>query len=204
MKGEGDSLRVSKFKKGEKLMGIMTRFVKLCKADMHGVMDRLEDKELLLKQYVREMEESIGSQETELEKMAGERDRAKREYEARAEEMERTEQDLAVAIEKDKDDIARFLIKKLKPMTRHRDELARHMEALDSDITGLTDRIQERRRRFEELKLRAGEFFRKREATKLDTELRGITAMGLLPEQISEEEVDIELIRRKDALLGGV
>ena len=34
-------------------MGIMTRFMRLCKADMHGVIDRLEDKGLLLKQYLR-------------------------------------------------------------------------------------------------------------------------------------------------------
>ena len=32
-------------------MGIMTRIMRLCKADLHGVMDQLEDKELLLKQY---------------------------------------------------------------------------------------------------------------------------------------------------------
>ncbi len=185
-------------------MGIMTRFVKLCKADMHGVMDKLEDKELLLRQYVREMEEAIGYQETEREKMAAERERTKREYEARSAEMERTEQDLAMAIEKNKDDIARFLIKKLKPMTRHRDELARHLETLDSDMAGLTERIQERRRQFEELKLRAGEFFRNRETKKLEIELRGITAMGLLPEEIPEEEVEIELIRRREALQGGV
>ena len=184
-------------------MGIMTRFVKLCKADMHGVMDKLEDRELLLRQYIREMEESIGHQETELEKMAADRERTKREYEARSEEMERTEQDLAVAIEKNKDDIARFLIKKLKPMTRHRDELVRHLESLDSDIEGLTDRIQERRRQFEELKLRASEYLRKRETNRLETELREVAAVGLLPEAISEEEVEIELIRRKEALLGG-
>ena len=41
-------------------MGIMTRMLRLCKADVHGVMDQLEDKGLLLKQYLREMETSLG------------------------------------------------------------------------------------------------------------------------------------------------
>ena len=33
-------------------MSIMTRFVRIFKADIHGVMDQLEDKGLLLKQYL--------------------------------------------------------------------------------------------------------------------------------------------------------
>ena len=32
-------------------MGIFSRMVKLCTADLHGVMDQLEDKGLLLKQH---------------------------------------------------------------------------------------------------------------------------------------------------------
>ena len=47
-------------------MGIMTRMLRLCKADVHGVMDQLEDKGLLLKQYLREMETSLGHKEQQV------------------------------------------------------------------------------------------------------------------------------------------
>ena len=47
-------------------MGIMTRMLRLCKADVHGVMDQLEDKGLLLKQYLREMETSLGHKEQQI------------------------------------------------------------------------------------------------------------------------------------------
>ena len=40
-------------------MGVMTRIFRLFKADLHGVMDQVEDKTLLLKQCVREMEGSL-------------------------------------------------------------------------------------------------------------------------------------------------
>ena len=40
-------------------MGIMTRIMRVWRADLHGVMDQLEDKGLLLKQYLREMEDSL-------------------------------------------------------------------------------------------------------------------------------------------------
>ena len=40
-------------------MGLFSRITRLCRSDLHGVMDQLEDKNLLLKQYLREMEEAL-------------------------------------------------------------------------------------------------------------------------------------------------
>ena len=42
-------------------MNVFTRITRIFRADIHGVMDRLEDRELLLKQYLREMDESLHS-----------------------------------------------------------------------------------------------------------------------------------------------
>ena len=47
-------------------MGIASRIVKIFKADIHGVMDQLEDPGLLLKQYLREMEEALNQKEAKL------------------------------------------------------------------------------------------------------------------------------------------
>ena len=40
-------------------MGILSRFFRICKSDIHGVMDLLEDRELLLKQHIRDMETAL-------------------------------------------------------------------------------------------------------------------------------------------------
>ena len=40
-------------------MSILTRMIRLCKADIHGVMDEMENKELMLKQHLRDMEEAL-------------------------------------------------------------------------------------------------------------------------------------------------
>ena len=102
-------------------MAIITRFMRLCRADIHGVMDDLEDKELVLKQHLRDMEEEVNQKEARLNKMMTSRDHAQREYEKFTRETEKTDQDIAVAIEKEKDDIARVLIKKNKPIANHRE-----------------------------------------------------------------------------------
>ena len=47
-------------------MSIATRFVRLWKADLHGVMESIEDKGLLLKQCLREMQDEVENREAAL------------------------------------------------------------------------------------------------------------------------------------------
>ena len=73
-------------------MGIMTRFTRLCKADLHGVLDQLEDKGLLLKQSLRDMESEIGRKETKLGQMTTERDHTHRDSDIRKKEKGKLQQ----------------------------------------------------------------------------------------------------------------
>ena len=62
-------------------MGIMARVIRLCKADLHGVMDQLEDKDLLLKQHLREMQAAMAGRQARIDQLEealrnGQRDRA--------------------------------------------------------------------------------------------------------------------------------
>ena len=97
-------------------MEITTRLVRIFKADIHGVMDQLEDKRLLLKQYLRDMEDALSEKETCLRKVTAARTLAQQESENYGLKMEKLEQDLTVALKKDRDDIARLLIKKIIPL----------------------------------------------------------------------------------------
>ncbi len=183
-------------------MAIMTRFVRLCKADIHGVMDQLEDKGLVLKQYLRDMEQEIDRKEGMIKKMVASRDQAQQECEKYTREIEKLEQDLSVAIEKDKDDIARVLIRKLKPLVYHRDELGRHMEALDHEVTQLGKCIEGQRLQYEQLQLRCTEYFQAVEREAWDKAMSDIVPHRFSREP-SEEEVELELLQRKESIKGG-
>ena len=87
-------------------MGILTRIVRLCKADIHGVMDQLEDQGLLLRQHLRDMENALSQKEARLNKMEVSRRQAQQEYDKYKRESEKMEQDLTASIEKKRDDIA--------------------------------------------------------------------------------------------------
>lgn len=183
-------------------MSIMTRFVRLCKADIHGVMDQLEDKGLLLNQYVRDMEEELAQKEAKLKKMKTSRDGAKQEHEKYSREIGNLEKDLAVAIEKDKDDIARFIIRKLRPLSTHQDELGNHIKILDLEIAQFQGCVDEQRLQYEQLQLKSAEYFRKTEREQWEKTLSSAVPNSRSGE-LSEEEVELELLRRKQAVQGG-
>lgn len=179
-------------------MTIMTRFMRLCRADIHGVMDQLEDKGLVLKQVLRDMEKELDQKEARLSKMAASREQVQRDCERHAGETRKLEQDLTVAIERDKDDIARVLIRKLKPLQRHQEELESHREALEQEIAESQNALQAQRIQHEQLRLRSAEYFRGLERRQWEKTVSAVMPRAV-PREPSEEEIEIELLQRKEA-----
>lgn len=180
-------------------MGIVTRFVRIFKADIHGVMDQLEDKGLLLKQYLRDMEEALSQKETCLRKVNAARSQAQRESENYRRELEKLEADLTVALKKDKDDIARLLIKKIIPLTKLRVGVRHHIDNLDREISEIRDGIDQQRIQYEHLKHRSMQYFHKAEQAARE-KAGTIFNPGNISEDMSNEEIELELLQRKEAL----
>jgi phage shock protein A len=184
-------------------MRIITRLIQLFKADIHSVIDRLEDKRVLLKQYFRDMEDALEQKEAQLKKLRASRTQIQREEEKYTHEIETLEKELKIAIHKNKDDIARLLIKKIKSLSSHREELRNYLEILKYRISQLENCIAEQRLRYKQLRLRAEEYFRK-EAHEKWTKI----PLPVLPfssiREPSEEEVELELLQLKETIKEGV
>jgi phage shock protein A len=183
-------------------MGIMTRFTRLCKADIHGVMDQIEDKGLMLKQCLREMEESLAQKQAALDTVKAAFDQARHDREQFLREQEKLEKDLNAAIEKEKDDIARLLIKKLKTLDQHMDAIDQHGKASERRIASLNEQINTQKHQHAELQLRSETYFQRSEHKRWEK-----TVSKIIPHStcnaLSDEEVELELIKRKEALKGG-
>jgi phage shock protein A len=180
-------------------MGIVTRFVRIFKADIHGVMDQLEDKGLLVKQHLRDMREALEQKEAGLKKMTASRGQALLERDKYKQEIDKLEQDLAVAIKRDKDNIARMLIKKLKPLIGLRDDIEGHIGTLDREIARFKDCIEQQTLQYEQLKHRAREYFHHAEQRQWGKTLSDFIPTTITRE-LNDEEVELELIRRKEGL----
>ncbi len=182
-------------------MMLFSRFVRMFKADLHGVMDRLEDKQLLVRQYLREMEAELDRLETKRKAAAATREQPARDRDRALAEAEKTNPEIDTAITQQNDDIARFLIRKKKRLAGQAETLRLKIEKLDDEIRGLNAETEEKRLRFDDLKQRASAFLRKTSPDTVTAEFDDVFPEALFSEP-SDEEVELELLVRKEARKG--
>jgi len=136
---------------------------------MHGLMDQFEDKELLLKQYIRDMAAALLQKEARHKRMTHSRHAASQKLASTNREIEKLEQDLEVALKHSKDTIARHLIRRLKPIQDLRSQIQLHIDKLDREMAQFQASIDQRRLQFEQLKLRVTNFINRSEQTNLNS-----------------------------------
>ena len=180
-------------------MTIITRFVRLFKADVHGVMDQLEDKGLLLRQYLREMETSLGQKERQLGALSERMDRLSSHMERNTAEMRKLDTDVDLALSKQKDEIARMLIRRhrnLEIAVGHQEE---QLAAATLERTRLVEIIKDQRLQYETVQARS-EAWHQRSVDKPFVDAARSFPGDHHPLNIRDEEIELELIRRKEAL----
>jgi phage shock protein A len=182
-------------------MGIFSRMLRLCKADVHGVMDQLEDKSLLLKQYLREMEASLKAKETRLAKITQTCRQIQRDLSQRHEEIQKLEKDLELAIRSEKDDIAKMLIRKRRTLEGACEQLAHQIENLTEEQNHLSETLAQQRLKYDQLKLKTAAFSQQAEQCVFEKAVATDASYGW--KAPTEEEIELELFQRKEALQQG-
>ena len=180
-------------------MGIASRMVNIFKADVHGVVDQFEDRGLLLKQYLRDMAEALGQKEAELARKTALRIQLQKEHDKYKCQYQSLDEDLTVAVHKGKDNIARMLIKKSKPLADLCDELAEKVAILEDELAQFKDLLSTQRLQYDQLKIRSVEFFHRAERPMRKEDLLENFSDSTGGE-LSAEEIELELIKRKEAL----
>lgn len=179
-------------------MGILSRIFRLCKADVHGVMDQMEDKGLLLKQYLREMESGLKEKANRLEHITQSCRQIERDLTQRREEVQKLEKDLDLAVFKDKDDIARMLIRKRRTLQVTCEQLGHRNESLVEEKRALAETLDRQRLQYDQLKFKVAAFCQQAEQGPVDA----IDA-SIAWKTPTQEEIELELLQRKEALQQG-
>lgn len=181
-------------------MTFIHRIICLWKADVHGILDHLENKELLLKQALRDMEQALGTDAAKLKHMQTALNRAKQAFENQAKQLTQIESDIGAAIQKEKDDIARLLLRKRYILADHHETLNHEIQRMEIDIAEADKTLQSRRLQYEHIQLRAACFDQNQKDMWPHTDLLSESSSGQhLP---WDEEIDIELAQRKKYLKG--
>lgn len=183
-------------------MTILSRLLRLCKADLHGVMDQIEDKELLLKQYLREMELSLRQKQDRRSQLEKNRRRIEGELTLRDREAQTLEQELELAIRKQKDDIAKMLIRKIRGNQSYCMEMRQRLRRMKEEEKELVETLDKQQLQYQALKMRVAEFHRRTEERSFEEAIHSAADSEFSP-CFTEEEIELELLKRKEALKDG-
>lgn len=139
-------------------MTLITRIARLFRADLHAVLDRIEEPDALLRQALREMEEDLESDLKRLEALR----REVRQLSAREEEIARSaaslDEELNLCFSAGQDSLAKALVKRKLETARAAEALARKREALETGRSELEARIRDHQVRLEQVRLKAETF----------------------------------------------
>ena len=139
-------------------MALITRLARLFRADLHAVLDRLEEPETLLRQALREMEEAQAQDRQRLRLVGqGLAQAETREADLNG-ALASAEGQLAASLEAGQDDLARAVIRRrleaeqtLKALSRRRAELSAAQAELAARVTEQHARLESVRQKVEVL-----------------------------------------------------
>ena len=176
-------------------MKLLDRISTLIKADAHGVVESLEDRALLLKQYVREAQAEIERKQAGLEALRAEAQRLGRHKVRLTEKMSAFDEDITLALGKEQEELARFAIKKLLPLRKTAKEIDARLAEIGKDEKDLGDQLTLQRDELEDLKARVREHLAQMPKDDLDD------VLGVGP--VADEEIELELLHRRQSMEQG-
>ena len=136
-------------------MALIHRVTRLFRADLHAVLDRIEEPDVLLKQAIREMEEALGHDEQQLKLLKHEMGQLVARHDELEHSLADLEAELDICFDAGHDDLAKALIKRRLETDGFAKFLKRKRDSLQSTITELEKRVDENRRRLDSMRQKA-------------------------------------------------
>ena len=136
-------------------MALMTRVSKLFRADIHAVLDRIEEPEVLLRQAIRDMEEELVQEQHRCSQLHHEHAQLGARKSDLEQSLETFEAELDVCFESAKEALARTLIRRKLEIQRQLKSITRKRTALESSVATMNTRIHDNRARLDGLRQKA-------------------------------------------------
>ncbi len=173
-------------------MGLFNRLSTLAKADAHGVLDSLEDRTLLLKQCLREAECVLDRKSARREEINERERQLQRALTLHTAKLSELEADIQLAMQQENEDLSRFSIRRFLIEQKHQQEIQSKLPPLREEREKLTEEIDIQSEELASLKERV--------RAHIATANQEPGENGEAAEhRVREEEVELELLRRKEA-----
>jgi phage shock protein A len=172
-------------------MNLFDRLALLVKADAHGVLEQLEERTLLAKQHLREAELELDRKRAQVDAFEDESRRLADEIVRLDGEIASLDEDVELALDGSKEDLARFSVRKLLPKRRSALAARRRIADLDEQRARLAETLGAQQQQLEELRSQVRSRIAAARAEEGDVLARPVPA--------ADEEVELELLRRRAA-----
>lgn len=170
-------------------MRMFDRIGILLRADAHGMMDRLEERTLLVKQHLREAEVELGRKRARMLAIDEELVRLTEEGRRCESRLRDLDADVELALGRNEEDLARFAVRRLLPERAALRALQDRRAELEAERERLGSRLAEQESAFESLRVRA----RARLAQLEDDDEAAVRPRAA----VADEEIEFELLRRR-------
>ena len=171
-------------------MALVTRLSRLFQADVHAVLDRIEEPDLQLRQAVREMQLALDQDRQRLKLLRHEYSQLARSLSDGEAMLKTYDEELDTCLAADKDDLARDLIRRKLANERHAQALHSQSEAVAAQIEALERQIEEQDQQLGNMKQKLELL-----ANSPERPAGGPFCHG---DAIRNEEIEIALLREKE------
>jgi phage shock protein A len=170
-------------------MALITRLSRLFQADMHAVLDKIEEPAALLKQSIREMEESVLADERHVRVSEHKRQQLEGKQAQLTETLAELDQKCALCFQSGKDDLARAFVKRKLETQQMQQRLAEKIAVLNEQTQRLTKRLTEHQAQLAAMKQKAEVF--------LEDGMVSPHPWENLPVAVRDEDVEVAFLREK-------
>jgi phage shock protein A len=172
-------------------MALINRVSRLFRADLHAVLDRIEEPEVLLRQAIREMEEGVARDEQRVRLLAHEQSQLGTRQNDLERTLERSEEELDVCFRSGNEGLARGVMRRRLEAQRALESLAGRRAVVASTLGELQARGDTNHRRLEAMRQKADALAREDVPPAAD---HGWAAPDTL---VRDEDVELALLRER-------
>lgn len=177
-------------------MALINRFSRLFRADLHAVLDRIEEPVSLLKQAVREMEDDVAEDSKNLKLLQLEREQAPQRQKELDERLDELQEEITLCLDSDNEKLARTVIKRKLEVQQRSKRNMQKTQTLDKDIQNLGERLENNRSRLLAMQQKL-EILLEEQAS-----MRSQNTAYDPDVAISEDDIDVALLKEKQARAG--
>ena len=173
-------------------MALITRLGNLFAADMHAVLDKLEEPEQVLRQMIREMESEVAETGRQTKRKTDEMARLAHQREDTKTRIEAMDAELDLCFAAGQDDLARSLIRRKLASEALLSQLSARLTQLSEEAASLQCTLSEQRQKLDEIRQKAQVF----EVTSKSDQLAAMPTP-----HIDADAVEVAFLREKQRRL---